>query len=119
MTKNNAARTRRRAEERARREAAGLPARRPPIKGPAECGTDAGYSRHVRGGKTFPKTEPCDACRAAHARALKDRRARDGRPSRAAGGGGLVARRRERGYGDGLDERARRVRLMRELGILP
>lgn len=35
----------------------------------AKCGTDSGYYRHIRGSKTEPKTEPCDACRKAHAKA--------------------------------------------------
>lgn len=33
----------------------------------AECGTDGGYFRHLRGNKTTPKSPPCDACKKAHA----------------------------------------------------
>lgn len=32
-------------------------------KRPAKCGTDGGYYRHLR----ITKTEPCEACRQAHA----------------------------------------------------
>ena len=32
----------------------------------ADCGTDAGYYRHLRGTKTVPRSRPCDACREAH-----------------------------------------------------
>lgn len=42
-----------------RRRSHGVPARTEPL-----CGTDAGYHRHRR---AEPPTEPCDACRAAHA----------------------------------------------------
>lgn len=35
------------------------------VKSPAACGTDAGYHRHLR----ITATEPCERCRASHARA--------------------------------------------------
>ena len=39
---------------------------------PARCGTDSGYFRHLR----TTLTEPCDACRQAHADAENARTAR-------------------------------------------
>lgn len=44
-------------------------------KGPADCGTDAGYYRHRR----TLKEPACDACKTAHSAALKDLRKRKAR----------------------------------------
>lgn len=39
----------------------------------AVCGTDSGYTRHVKPRKGEPKTEPCEPCKRAHALAERRR----------------------------------------------
>lgn len=81
---------------------------------PTQDASDALYHRH-----RYHGVDPDDACKAAHTRAVADRRRQRGPVARrpaAAYQAGIDARHGR--HKDGLDGRAAYVRLLRELGVI-